>query len=127
MAITTSCFEGRFGSPRGSGSGSLSIADHSCSISAARSPTLRLLSTPGSAFHNARSRLPLSGAASSSSFDETTISPSLFHQQIAQVLVEHFPETVQTQPELLAHHYTEAGLLGRAVMYWQKAGQHASQ
>jgi len=50
-----------------------------------------------------------------------------FHQQIAQVLVEHFPETVQTQPELLAHHYTEAGLLERAVMYWQKAGQHASQ
>src|SRR5215469_7761480 len=77
MAITTSCFVGRFGSSRGSGSGSLSIADHSCSISAARSPTLRLFSTPGSAFHNARSRLPLSGAASSSSFDETTISPSL--------------------------------------------------
>src|SRR5215469_4186649 len=65
------------GSPGGSGSGSLSIADHTCSISAARSPTLRLFSTPGSAFHNARSRLPLSGAASSSSFDETTISPSL--------------------------------------------------
>src|SRR5215469_12677052 len=47
MAITTSCFEGRFASARGFGSGSLSIADHSCSISAARSPTLRLLSTPG--------------------------------------------------------------------------------
>src|SRR5215472_4366546 len=77
MAITTSCFEGRFGLPRGSGSGSPSMADHSCSISAARSPTLRLLSTPGSAFHNAKSRLPLSGAACSSSFDATTISPPL--------------------------------------------------
>src|SRR5215471_13171358 len=42
-----------------------------------RSPTFRLLSTPGSAFHNASSRLPLSGAACSSSFDVTTISPSL--------------------------------------------------
>src|SRR5262249_7711551 len=56
MAMTTSCFEGRFASARGSGSGSLSIAAHSCSISASRSPTFRLLSTPGSAFHNARSR-----------------------------------------------------------------------
>ena len=30
------------------------------------------------------------------------------HQQIAQVLEEQFPETNETQPELLAHHYTEA-------------------
>jgi class 3 adenylate cyclase/tetratricopeptide (TPR) repeat protein len=50
-----------------------------------------------------------------------------YHQQIAQVLIDYFPETVQTQPELLAHHYTEAGLLERSVIYWQKAGQHASQ
>ena len=33
------------------------------------------------------------------------------HQQIAQVLEERFPETAETQPELLAHHYTEAGLI----------------
>ena len=33
-----------------------------------------------------------------------------YHQRIAQVLAERFPETVETQPELLAHHYTEAGL-----------------
>ena len=33
-----------------------------------------------------------------------------FHQRIAQVLPEQFPETAETQPELLAHHYTEAGL-----------------
>ena len=33
-----------------------------------------------------------------------------YHQRIAQVLEEQFPETVETQPELLAHHYTEAGL-----------------
>ena len=32
-----------------------------------------------------------------------------YHQRIAQVLEEQFPETVETQPELLAHHYTEAG------------------
>ena len=33
-----------------------------------------------------------------------------YHQQIAQVLEERFPETRETQPELLAHHYTEAGV-----------------
>ena len=32
-----------------------------------------------------------------------------YHQQIAQVLEERFPDTKETQPELLAHHYTEAG------------------
>jgi predicted ATPase len=33
---------------------------------------------------------------------------------------------VETQPELLAHHYTEAGLTDRAVDYWLRAGQQAS-
>ena len=36
-----------------------------------------------------------------------------YHQQTAQVLEAQFPETVETQPELLAHHYTEAGLASR--------------
>lgn len=49
------------------------------------------------------------------------------HQQIAQVLEERFTETKETQPELLAHHYTEAGLKEQAVLYWQRAGQRASQ
>ncbi len=50
-----------------------------------------------------------------------------YHQQIAQVLAERFPETTQTQPELLAHHYTEAGLKEQAIPYWQQAGERASQ
>jgi len=50
-----------------------------------------------------------------------------YHQQIAQVLTERFPETVETQPELVAHHYTEAGFIVQAIPYWQKAGQRASQ
>jgi predicted ATPase len=49
-----------------------------------------------------------------------------YHQRIAQVLEARFPETVETQPELLAHHYTQAGLTEQAVVYWQRAGQHAS-
>jgi class 3 adenylate cyclase/DNA-binding winged helix-turn-helix (wHTH) protein/predicted ATPase len=48
-----------------------------------------------------------------------------YHQRIAQVLVEQFPETVEAQPELLAHHYTEAGWYELAINYWQRAGQHA--
>ena len=39
-------------------------------------PRLRF-STPGSAFHSASNRLALSGAACSSSFDATAISPLL--------------------------------------------------
>ena len=49
------------------------------------------------------------------------------HQRIAQVLVERFPETAETQPELLAHHYTEAGLREQAIPCWQQAGQRALQ
>jgi predicted ATPase len=48
-----------------------------------------------------------------------------YHQRIAQVLEARFPESGETQPELLAHHYTEAGLTEQAVHYWQRAGEHA--
>jgi class 3 adenylate cyclase/predicted ATPase len=51
-----------------------------------------------------------------------------YHQQIAaQVLEERFPEIKEAQPELLAHHYTEAGLTAQAIPYWQSAGQKAIQ
>jgi predicted ATPase len=50
-----------------------------------------------------------------------------YHQNIAQVLEERFPETAETQPELLAHHYTEAGLVVQAIPYWQRAGERARQ
>jgi class 3 adenylate cyclase/predicted ATPase len=49
-----------------------------------------------------------------------------YHQRIAQVLEAQFPETAETQPELLGHHYTEAGLGEQAIGYWQRAGQQAS-
>jgi class 3 adenylate cyclase/predicted ATPase len=47
------------------------------------------------------------------------------HQQIARVLEERFSETKETQPELLAHHYTEAGRVREAIPYWQRAGRRA--
>jgi TOMM system kinase/cyclase fusion protein len=49
------------------------------------------------------------------------------HQRIARVLEERFPEICVTQPELLAHHYTQAGFSSQAVSYWQRAGQRAVQ
>ncbi len=49
------------------------------------------------------------------------------HQQIAQVLEERFPDTKDMQPELLAHHYTEARLTEQAIPYWHRAGQNAVQ
>jgi predicted ATPase len=48
------------------------------------------------------------------------------HQQVAQLLETRFPEIVETQPELVARHYTEAGCTEQAVGYWQRAGQQAS-
>ena len=50
-----------------------------------------------------------------------------YHQRVAQVLEAQFPETAATQPELLAQHYTEAGLSAQAVRYWHQAGQRAIQ
>jgi predicted ATPase len=47
------------------------------------------------------------------------------HRRIAQVLVERFPATVETAPELLAHHYTEAGITAEAVPHWLRAGERA--
>ena len=48
-----------------------------------------------------------------------------YHQQIAQVLEARFPDICETQPELLAHHYTEASLSVQAIPSWQRAGQRA--
>src|SRR5439155_25854263 len=50
-----------------------------------------------------------------------------YHQRIAQVLEAQFPETAQAQPELLAYHCTEAGLIAQAVGYWHKADKRASE
>ena len=50
-----------------------------------------------------------------------------YHHQIGRVLEERFPDTTETQPELLAYHYTEATLVEQAIPYWQRAGQRARQ
>ncbi len=47
------------------------------------------------------------------------------HRRIAEALEAQFPESIETRPELLANHFTEAGMPERAVLYWLKAGQQA--
>jgi class 3 adenylate cyclase/predicted ATPase len=47
------------------------------------------------------------------------------HARVAQVFEDRFPAVVETQPELLAYHLTEAGLDARAADAWARAGRAA--
>ena len=47
------------------------------------------------------------------------------HGQIARTMEEKFPDIVVSQPEIVAHHFTEAGLVEPAINYWLKAGHLA--
>ena len=49
------------------------------------------------------------------------------HGQIARTLEERFPDIVASQPEIVAHHFTETGLVEPAIDYWLKAGQQAAR
>jgi predicted ATPase len=44
------------------------------------------------------------------------------HGRIAKVIEERFPDSAEIEPELLAHHYTEAKKPEKAIPLWQKAG-----
>jgi len=50
-----------------------------------------------------------------------------YHRRIAEVLQARFVERAESEPETLAHHFTEAGDAPRAVTYWLRAGQRAAQ
>jgi predicted ATPase/class 3 adenylate cyclase len=49
------------------------------------------------------------------------------HLRIAETLETRFPQTARHAPELVAHHWTEAGNAERAVAGWLAAGQRASE
>jgi class 3 adenylate cyclase/predicted ATPase len=48
------------------------------------------------------------------------------HARIAAVLETQSPELMDSQPELFAQHYAEAGLVEKSVAYWGKAGQRSA-
>jgi class 3 adenylate cyclase/predicted ATPase len=50
-----------------------------------------------------------------------------FHRRVAEAMVDRFPQTAETRPELLAHHFTEAALTEKAISYWLKAGQRSRE
>jgi class 3 adenylate cyclase/predicted ATPase len=50
----------------------------------------------------------------------------LLHAKIAEALEIHYPELMDSQPELFAQHYAEAGLVERSVAYWGKAGRRSA-
>ncbi len=49
------------------------------------------------------------------------------HQRVAEVLETQFADIATSQPALLAHHFTEAGVTDKAIQYWQKAGQKSQE
>lgn len=66
----------------------------------------------------------LQEAASDSLLRKTRLS---LHQRVAELLLERFSETAERQPELVAGHFTEAGLGARAIPFWHRAGIRALQ
>ena len=49
----------------------------------------------------------------------------LLHKHIGDVLRDQFPVIAETEPEVVAYHFTEAGLSEVALEWWRKAGQQA--
>jgi predicted ATPase/class 3 adenylate cyclase len=49
------------------------------------------------------------------------------HARIAQIFQSQFPLTAENEPEILAHHYTEATIPREAAIYWLRAGERALQ
>ncbi|MBT5713174.1 AAA family ATPase, partial [Candidatus Poribacteria bacterium] len=50
-----------------------------------------------------------------------------YHHKIAEALRSNAPGDGEAEPELLAHHYTEAGRPQEAVEYWHRAGARANE
>jgi predicted ATPase len=49
----------------------------------------------------------------------------VLHRRVAEALREEFAKSGRVEPELLAHHFTQAGLTEAAVEWWGKAGQRS--
>jgi class 3 adenylate cyclase/predicted ATPase len=51
----------------------------------------------------------------------------VLHARIAEILESQFAEIADSQPELLARHYTKADLIEKSARLWGKAGQRSQQ
>ncbi len=48
------------------------------------------------------------------------------HKRIANELATRFPDVAEREPELLAHHYSEAEITDRALEFWRRAANRAA-
>jgi class 3 adenylate cyclase/predicted ATPase len=51
----------------------------------------------------------------------------VLHARIAETLESQFPEIAESQPELLARHYTKADLIEKSARLWGRAGQRSQE
>ncbi|MBI2807937.1 MAG: protein kinase [Planctomycetes bacterium] len=51
----------------------------------------------------------------------------IVHRRIAEAIEKQYPDLAERQPEVLAHHCTEAGLTPQAIAYWTKAGLRSQE
>ena len=49
----------------------------------------------------------------------------VLHRRVAETLCDQFADTAAAEPEVLAHHFTQAGLTDAAIEWWGKAGDQA--
>ncbi len=49
----------------------------------------------------------------------------VLHRRIALTLEERFPGQAEAEPEVMAHHFSRAGLADQACLYYERAGDHA--
>jgi hypothetical protein len=49
----------------------------------------------------------------------------VLHRRVAEVLLDNVGGAAPPEPELLAHHFTQAGLTEAAIQWWGKAGQRS--
>jgi class 3 adenylate cyclase len=51
----------------------------------------------------------------------------VLHRRIGEVLRDNFAATASAEPEVLAHHFSQAGLTEAAIKWWGKAGQRSPE
>ena len=49
----------------------------------------------------------------------------ILHRRVGETLRDKFAGTAAAEPELLAHHFTQAGMIEAAIEWWDKAGQQS--
>lgn len=49
----------------------------------------------------------------------------VLHRRIAEVLRDRFASIAASEPEIVAHHFSQAGIVGTAIEWWIKAGERA--